>query len=119
MKRVLFSIAAFSLVAFLISLLIFIVDTVELKWATAAGALGAAGVGLAYYSCLLALRTDAMMNEIHLSLSQIKGLQEEIQKEQKEQSEQKSSGPAIVASLQAVSQYYMDYINKQKGEANK
>jgi len=53
------------------------------------------------------------MTKLDATLARIEGLQEEIRKEQKEQA---SSGPPIVASLQAMSQYYMDYISKQKGE---
>ena len=56
------------------------------------------------------------MAEMSATLDRIEGLQEEILKEQKEQA---SSGPPIVASLEAMSKYYMDYINKQKGEENK
>jgi len=33
--------------------------------------------------------------------------------------EQKSTGPPIVASLEAISKYYMDYIKDQKGEDKK
>ena len=114
MKRALFSVAAFSLSAFLISLLVFIADAVELKWAIAAGALGLVGVGLALNSFMLTLHTDRRMNEINATLSRIEDLQKEIQKEQKERAN--SSSP-IVTSLQALSQYYMDFLTKQKSEA--
>ncbi len=56
------------------------------------------------------------MTEMDAALARIEGLQEEIRKEQNERA---SSGPPIIASLQAMSQYYMDYINKQKGEGKK
>ncbi len=113
MKRALFSVAAFSLAAFLISLLVFIVDAVDLKWAIAAGALGLVGVGLVLNSFMLTLHTDRRMNEINATLSRIEDLQKEIQKEQKEQAN--SSSP-IVTSLQALSQYYMDFLTKEKSE---
>ncbi|MFC1953428.1 hypothetical protein ACFLWR_04785 [Chloroflexota bacterium] len=116
MKRILISITAFSLMAFLISLLVFVVDTVELKWAITAGALGALGIGLAFNSYLLALRTDTRMNEIQVTISQIIGLQDKLQEEQ---SEQKSSGSQIIPTLEVFSQFYMDYLNKQKGEDKK
>jgi len=109
-----FSLAAFALAAFIISLLVHIVDTIELKWAIAAGAVGLVGVGLALNSLLLALRTDSKMNEINATLSRIEDLQREIQEIQKEQKEQVDSRSAIVAPLQALSQYYMDYLTKQK-----
>lgn len=113
MKLALFSVTGFSLTAFLVSLLVFIVDAVELKWAIAAGALGLVGVGLALNSFMLTLRTDSRMNEINATLSRIVALQEEIQKEQKEQAN--SSSP-IVTSLQALSQHYMDLLTKQKSK---
>ena len=113
MKLALFSVTGFSLAAFLVSLLVFIVDAVELKWAIAAGALGLVGVGLALNSFMLTLRTDGRMNKINATLSRIEDLQEEIQKEQKEQAN--SSSP-IVTSLQALSQHYMDLLTKQKSE---
>jgi len=52
-------------------------------------------------------------NPIRKDLEEIKQLlkdQDEILREQK------STGPPIVASLEAISKYYMDYISKQKGE---
>jgi len=74
MKRILFSITAFSLAALLISLLIFVVDATELKWAIAAGALGLVGVGLALNHLMLALRTDGKIKEINTTLSRIEDL---------------------------------------------
>ncbi|MFC1874304.1 hypothetical protein ACFLYX_03275 [Chloroflexota bacterium] len=118
MKRALIGITAFSLVALIVSLIIFIVDAAGIKWAILAGATGLVATGFAIHSSMLALRTDSMMNEIRTRLGNVEKLQEEMHEEQKEQSEQKSSGPPIVASLQALSQYYMDYINKQKGDAD-
>jgi hypothetical protein len=104
------SVAAFVLAAFVVSLLVYIVDSIELKWAIASGALGLVGAGLALNSFILTLRTDNRMKEINTTLSRIEDLQREIQKEQKEQA--KSSSP-IVMSLQALSQYYIDYLAKQ------
>ena len=44
-------------------------------------------------------------------LNKIEGMLEEIQSKQIEQA---NFGTPIVASLEAMTQYYMDYINKQK-----
>ena len=71
---------------------------------------------LGLYSYLVAEETNKRMNNIDTTLTQIKDLQQEIQKEQKEQG---SKGPPIIASLEAMSKYYMDYLAKQKGEENK
>jgi len=53
------------------------------------------------------------INRILDKLNQIEDLQKEIQSEQKEQT---NSGTPIVASLEAISQYYMDFLTKQKNE---
>jgi len=118
MKRILIIVTAFSLIAFLISLLVFFVDTVELGWAIATGALGAFCIGLAFNSFLLSSRADTAMNEIRISLSQMKELLQGIQKEHKEEGEQKSSGSQILPTLEVFSKFYMDYLNKQKGETD-
>jgi hypothetical protein len=119
MRRALFGIIAFSIAVFLIILLAFLVDSAELKWGILAGALGLIAVGLTINNYVFALRIDSRMNEMDTTLHQITNIQEEIQKELKEQTEQKTPGPPLIASLQAMSQYYMDYINKQRGGEGK
>jgi len=93
-----------------------ITESSVIKWAAPAVGLALIALGLGINSILIAVETNKRMINIDITLTQIKGLQEEIQKEQKEQG---STGPPIVASLQAMSQYYMDYIKKQKEEDNK
>ena len=46
-------------------------------------------------------------------LNKIEGILEEMQSKQKEQA---NSGTPIVASLEAMSKYYIDYLAKQKSE---
>ena len=110
MKQVLIGVIAFILAAFVMALLGYITESIELRWAILAGALGLLGAGLTLNSSLLALRLDNRMKEIDTTLSRIEDLQKEIRKEQEEQT--KSSSP-MVMSLQALSQYYMDYLAKQ------
>jgi len=55
------------------------------------------------------------MKKMSETLSRIENSLKEIQNEQ----EEKNSRPPIVASLEAISNYYMDYISKQKGENEK
>jgi len=64
-------------------------------------------------SFIQALRAGKSMEEIKETLSRIEVLQQEIQKTQQEQSEKGSPSSTIVPTLQALSQYYMDYIAKQ------
>ncbi|MFC2038374.1 hypothetical protein ACFLUG_01195 [Chloroflexota bacterium] len=115
MRRILISMTAFSLIGLIISLLVFAIGSTELKWAIAGGAIGVVGIGLALNHLMLALRTDGEIREINTTLSRIEDLQKEMQKAQQEQ---ESAGPPIIASLQAMSQYYMDYVNEPKGEQN-
>ncbi len=62
---------------------------------------------------MTALHTEKRVSELGAVLTRIEGIAEEMRKEQNEQA---SSGPPIIASLQAISQQYMDYVNKQQRE---
>lgn len=110
MRQVLFSVAVFILAAFVMALLGYIIDSVELRWAILAGALGLLGAGLACNSFILTLRTDNRMKEINTTLSRIEGLQRDMQAEQKEQA--KFSSPIVTLS-QALMQSYIEYLSKQ------
>ncbi|MFC1926881.1 hypothetical protein ACFLWV_03940 [Chloroflexota bacterium] len=65
-------------------------------------------------SFIQALRVDKSIKEIKETLSRIEVLQQEIQKTQLEQAEKGSSGSTLMPTLQALSQYYMDYLAKQE-----
>ena len=91
-------------------------ESSSIRWVAPAFGLALIAVGLGVNSLIIALHAERRMIEMGAALARIEGLQEEMLKEQIEQKEQKGSGPPIIASLQAMSQYYMDYINKQKGE---
>ena len=91
-------------------------ESSSIRWIAPAFGLALIAVGLSVNSLIIALHTEKKATEMGAALARIESLQEEIRKEQ---NERVSSGPSIVASLEAMSQYYMDYINKQKGEENK
>ena len=79
-------------------------------------ALAVISVGLGLNSLIITLHTDERMNKIDVKLTQIVDLQEEMQKEHKEQSNSRSP---IIPTLQAFSQLYLDYLAKQQtGEQN-
>ncbi len=84
-----------------------------IKWAAPAIAIGLASVGLGVNSIAIAYNVDRKIEALNRTLNNIERIQEEIQKEQKEQAN--SSSP-LVTSLQALSQYYGDFLTKQKGE---
>ena len=90
-------------------------ESTTVRWVAPAFGLALISVGLGLHSFFIASRTDKRVNELDATLVRIESLQEEIRKEQKEQA---NSSPPIVASLQAMSQYYMDFLAKQKGEQN-
>ncbi len=94
-------------------------ESLSIRWVAPAFGLALIAVGLGVNSLIIALHTERKMTEMGAALARIEGLQEEIQKEQKEQSEQKSSGSQIIPTLQVFSQFYLDYLNKQKGEDKK
>jgi len=108
--------SSFVVVALLMGLVGWLAESMVMRWVAPAIGLALISIGLGVNSLVMAADTDRRMSEIQAKLARIVDLQVEIQEKQKEQA---SSGPPIVASLQAMSQYYMDYINKQKGEDNK
>lgn len=74
-------------------------------------ALGVLAVGLGANSLMISLNTAKRTNSIEATLTRIASLQEEIKKAQEEQP---SSSKPILATLEGLSQYYLDYIAKQK-----
>jgi hypothetical protein len=94
-------------------------ESSSIRWVAPAFGLALIAVGLGVNSLIIALHTERRMTEMGAALARIEGLQEEIQKEQKEQSEQKSSGSQIIPTLEVFSRFYLDYLNKQKGEDKK
>ena len=88
-----------------------------IQWAAPAVALGLISVGLGVNSLVLVNHTDRKIEMINEALTSIKQLQEKIQEEQKEQQEQSSSGSPIASTLQAFTQFYLDYLAKQESGA--
>ena len=83
--------------------------SIELKLGTSSLAIAFASIAS---SNMISLSDKEKIDQILEKLSKLEDLQKEMQKEQKER---QNSSPPIVASLQALSQYYTDYISKQKG----
>ena len=104
------------IVAVFIAILGWFTESSIVRFAAPAYGLALISVGFGLYSFLVSSQTDGRMDKITTTLARIEGLQEEIQKKQEEQS---SSSSPLVTSLQALSQYYFDYIAKQKAEDEK
>lgn len=75
-------------------------------------ALATLAVGFGAGSLMVALQTDKRITAINDSIVQIESLQKEVKKVI--QDEQQSSNRPILATLEGLSQYYMDYLAKQK-----
>ena len=110
------SLSFFIVLALILFLVALFTHSEMIKWAASAFGIALIVVGLGVNSLIIALHTERRMTEMGATLTRIEGLQEEIRKEQNERT---TSGSPIIASLQAASQYYMDYIKKQKGEDKK
>ena len=100
-------------VAIFFACAIFLLPSTELK--IAVGSLVVAFASIAS-SNMLNLSEKKDREAILEKLSNIEKIQQEMQSEQREQT---NSGPPIVASLQAMSEYYLDFISKQKGKGEK
>ena len=81
-----------------------------IKWAAPTIALGFISVGLGVNSIAIAHNVDRKIEAMNVTLNNIQRIQEEIQKEHAD------SRSPLVTSLQALSQHYLDYIEKQKSE---
>lgn len=101
------------LVAVFLVFVTFILSSLELQ--IAIGSLGIIIATIAF-SGIINIEDKQKIDQILEKLSELEDLQKEIQAEQKEKA---NSGPPIVASLHAMSKYYMDYITKQKESENK
>jgi hypothetical protein len=106
------SLLSFILLALIVVLLGLLTQSSELKWAAAATGLALIAVGLGVNSFMISLRADRKINELNTTLTRIETLQIEMQKEHEEKSSSKSM---IIPTLEAFSQFYLDYLTKQKG----
>lgn len=84
-----------------------------IKWVAPVIAIEIALIGLGVNNISMAFNVDTKIEAMNRTLNDIKRIQKEIQEKQKEQA---NSGSPVVTSLQALSQYYMDFLAKQKGE---
>ncbi|MFC1918608.1 hypothetical protein ACFLWW_01355 [Chloroflexota bacterium] len=87
-----------------------------IKWGSYAIGFAVISIGLGISSVNLELQTSKEMKKMGETLSRIEDLQKEIQQEQ---NGQKGSSTHIIPTLQAFSQFYLDYLNKQKEEDKK
>ena len=103
-----------SLLAFSIgSLILGIIGWFSRETVFYAYSLGVLSVGLGVNSLVITLHTDRTTNQISMVLERIEILQKEIKKAQEEQP---TSSKPLLATLQGLSQYYLDYMSNKKSE---
>jgi hypothetical protein len=115
-RRNRYILSSFALIALILGLFGFFSESSMMKWIATAFGLALISVGLGISSYLNAVYIDRRINEMDAKLTRIENVQSEIQKEQREQA---SSNSPLVSSLQALSQYYFEYMTKQKGQDEK
>ncbi|MFC2056317.1 hypothetical protein ACFLTO_01970 [Chloroflexota bacterium] len=112
MKRRLYYPLIIIILAVLLGLFGWFTESSSIRWVALAFGLALVAVGLGVNSLIIALHTEKRATEIWAVLARIEGMAEEMRKEQ---NEQRNSSPQIISTLQALSQYYSDYLSKQKG----
>ena len=103
----------FSIAALVVGIIGVRSESITMQFIAPAYALALLSAGFGYNGLVTALRTDKKMNEMTEILGQIVESQAEIQKKQEEQANPRSP---IIASLQGLSQLYLDYVARQKRE---
>ncbi|MDD4877150.1 MAG: hypothetical protein PHQ86_08510 [Dehalococcoidales bacterium] len=116
MKRRLYYPLTIVVLAVFLGLIGWFTESTTIRWIAPAFGFTLIAVGLGLHSLIIALHTERRMTEMAATLARIESLQTEMRKTQDEKA---SSGTHIVASLEAMSQYYMDYIGKQKDKDKK
>ncbi|MFC1942722.1 hypothetical protein ACFLWU_05870 [Chloroflexota bacterium] len=101
------------IICIILALVLVIIGSIAGSTILYAFALGVISVGLGVNSLMISLNTDKRMDSTESTLARLETLQEEIKKAQEEQP---GSNKPLLATLQALSQYYLDYKSEQKKE---
>ncbi len=107
---------SFIILAVIFAIVMLFIGSPEIKWVVTAIGLALIAIGLGLSSFFIALHADSTTSTMNSTLERIEQTQKDIQTELKEQA---SSRSPVVTSLQALSQYYLDYMSKQKEEDEK
>ncbi|UCE98198.1 MAG: hypothetical protein JSV74_02380 [Dehalococcoidia bacterium] len=92
------------------------VEVSGISWAAIALTIALISIGIAFDSYLRTAKINEQMKEINSSLDQIKNSLEAIKNKQNEES---SSGSMIIPTLETFTKFYLDYLDKQQGGAEK
>ncbi|MFC2035511.1 hypothetical protein ACFLUJ_05240 [Chloroflexota bacterium] len=105
----------FVVVALLFGIIGWITLSPVIKWIAPAVALGLISIGLGANGISMAHNVDKNIKILNTAIIDI---QQTLEKIQKEHNEEANSSSPVVESLQALSQYYIDYLAKESGEQN-
>lgn len=109
-RQYFFGLYAFCILAVVFIIVMSFIGSRENLWIYTAVGLALVAIGLGVSSFFIALHADSTVTKMDSILEQIEQTQKDIQTELKEQA---SSRSPVVTSLQALTQYYMDYMAKQ------
>ena len=88
-------------------------ESSSIRWIAPAFGLVLIGVALGLSSLIIASNTEKRATELIAGLARIESLAEELREEI---SGKKNHGAQIIPTLEAISQYYTEYLNRPKGE---
>ena len=105
--------AGCTLLGIIIGGYVWIVESIELRWAAVAVAIALFSLGLGIQSFVSASHTDDKIKEISEDIKRLQELQSEIKAEQEKQT---STNTPVVASMAAISQLVEFFSQKKAGE---
>ena len=112
-KRLYYYPLAIIIIGILLGLLGWFNESSSIRWVAPAFGLALIGVALGISSLIVASNTEKRATELIDGLTRIEGLAEELREEM---SGKKNTGAQIIPTLEALSHYYLDYLNKPKEE---
>ena len=112
-RRLFIGLYSFIILAIIFTVAALFTGSPEIKWIIPAIGLALISIGLGLTSFFIALNADSTVSMINSKLEEIKQIQQDMHAELQQQ---KSSSSPIVATLQGLSQHYLDYLTKQKQE---
>ncbi|MFC1873274.1 hypothetical protein ACFLW3_00460 [Chloroflexota bacterium] len=109
-KRYFIGVYTFSILAVIFVIVMLFIGSPEIRWIALAVGLAVISLGLGLSSFYITLEADTTTRELKSRLERIEQGQQEILAEIREG---RGSGTPIVASLDALTKYYTDYMQRQ------
>ena len=103
-------------IGILLGLIGWFTESSSIRWVAPAFGLALLAVALGINSMIMAFNTEKRATELGVALARIEGLADELREEM---SGKKNPSAQIIPTLEAFSNYYLDYLNQPKGEDKK